>query len=193
MSKTPLSLFAILLSAAFLSVPATHLAQESGHGQHHAAGSAPDSAAKMPVEPGQGAFAAIQEIVALLEADPSTDWRKVSILALREHLVDMSEVFLHAQVEERGSVSGIDVLAKGSGRTLAALQRMVPAHARMIQGHRGWNVEARKTEEGMRIKVTSQDPEEVPHIQGLGFFGIMVSGAHHQEHHVRIAKGEHVH
>ena len=30
-------------------------------------------------EPGQAAFAAIQEIVALLDADPSTDWSKVNI------------------------------------------------------------------------------------------------------------------
>jgi hypothetical protein len=193
MPKTSFLLSLIPILAAFLCVPANLPAQADGHGQHHQAFTSPDSAAKMPTEPGEGAFATIQEIVTLLENDPATDWRNVSILALREHLVDMSEVFLHAQVQESRIENGIDILAKGSGRTLAALQRMVPAHARMIQGYRGWKVEALQMEEGMRLVVTSKDPDEAQHIRGLGFFGIMTSGAHHQEHHFRIAKGEHVH
>ena len=45
---------------------------------------------------GQDAFGAIQEIVGILEADPNTDWSKVNISALREHLVDMNEVTLKA-------------------------------------------------------------------------------------------------
>ena len=35
---------------------------------------------------GQDAFAAIQEIVEILAADPKTDWSKVNIDALRQHL-----------------------------------------------------------------------------------------------------------
>ncbi len=42
-----------------------------------------------PKEPGQGAFATIAEIVALLTSDPKTDWSKVDIAGLREHLIDM--------------------------------------------------------------------------------------------------------
>src|SRR5437868_57409 len=34
------------------------------------------SGSKQPIEGGQSAFAAIAEIVALLEADPKTDWSK---------------------------------------------------------------------------------------------------------------------
>src|SRR5947209_3755409 len=41
-----------------------------------------------PTMPGQDAFGTIQEIVGILEADPNTDWSKVNISALREHLVD---------------------------------------------------------------------------------------------------------
>ena len=33
-------------------------------------------------------------------------------------------------------------------------------------------------------------PPEVAHIRGLGFIGLMVSGAHHQPHHLAMAKGE---
>jgi hypothetical protein len=49
-----------------------------------------------PNMPGQDAFGAIQEIVAILEADSNTDWSKVDITALREHLIDMNEVTLKA-------------------------------------------------------------------------------------------------
>jgi hypothetical protein len=56
--------------------------------------------APQPAEAGQGAFAAIAEIVALLEADPNTDWSKVNIAALREHLVDMDELTLNAVAQE---------------------------------------------------------------------------------------------
>ena len=42
--------------------------------------------------PGQEAFGTIQEIVRILESDPATDWSKVNIGALREHLIDMDEV-----------------------------------------------------------------------------------------------------
>ena len=50
----------------------------------------------LPTMPGQEAFGTIQEIVRMLEADPSTDWAKVNIAALREHLIDMNEVTLRA-------------------------------------------------------------------------------------------------
>src|SRR5258708_9478923 len=49
------------------------------------------------VQPGQAAFAAIQEIVEILEADPATDWHKVNIDPLRQHLSDIDNVTLHAQ------------------------------------------------------------------------------------------------
>ena len=56
-----------------------------------------------PTEAGQGAFAAIQEIVAILEADPDTDWSKVDIDALRQHLVDMNAVTLRRRWRARRS------------------------------------------------------------------------------------------
>ncbi len=42
----------------------------------------------VPVLPGQDAFGAIQEIVRVLESDPKTDWSKVDLEALRQHLGD---------------------------------------------------------------------------------------------------------
>lgn len=47
--------------------------------------------------------------------------------------------------------------------------------------------------DGVRLTVTADDPAQVIRIRGLGFIGLMVSGAHHQPHHLAMAKGEFVH
>ena len=60
-----------------------------GHGGMHAASTT-------PTLPSQDAFGAIQEIVRTLDADPNTDWSKVDLEALRQHLIDMNEVTLRA-------------------------------------------------------------------------------------------------
>ena len=51
-------------------------------------------ASTTPTMPGQDTFGAIQEIVQILDADPKTDWSKVDLEALRQHLIDMNEVTL---------------------------------------------------------------------------------------------------
>ncbi|MGA7666054.1 MAG: hypothetical protein WBW13_14615, partial [Pseudolabrys sp.] len=60
-----------------------------GHGGMHGQQSA---ATGTPTLPGQDAFGTIQEIVQTLQSDPKTDWSKVNIDALRQHLIDMNEV-----------------------------------------------------------------------------------------------------
>lgn len=52
----------------------------------------------VPHEAGQSAFAAIQEIVMLREADRKTDWSRVDIEGLRQHLIDMQNVTLGTKV-----------------------------------------------------------------------------------------------
>src|SRR6476661_11054649 len=47
---------------------------------------------------GQAAFAAIAEATAALDANPRTDWGKANIDALRQHLVDMDNVTVRADV-----------------------------------------------------------------------------------------------
>jgi hypothetical protein len=158
------------------------------HGQHAAAASATRSA-----PPGQDAFGAIQEIVRLLEADPRTDWSKVKLGALRAHLVDMSEVTLKAAAEERKVEGGPEIAVTGSGRTLAAIRRMIPAHAAELDGLNGWRSKSEAIPNGVRLTVLASDAKEVRHIQGLGFIGLLVSGAHHQPHHLAMAKGEFTH
>jgi hypothetical protein len=145
--------------------------------------------------PGQDAFGAIQEIVRILEADPKTDWSKVNLEALRQHLIDMSEVTLKADAVTKPIDGGIEVTVTGTGRTVEAIQRMVTAQAHQVDQMRlnGWSAKTEPLPNGVLLTVTSSDPQQVQHIRGLGFVGIMVSGSHHQVHHLAVAKGEFVH
>ena len=145
-----------------------------------------------PTLPGQDAFGAIHEIVRMLEADPKTDWSKVDLEALRQHLVDMNDVTLKANAVARPVGGGLEIAITGEGRTVAAIQRMVPAHARELdQTHpNGWSAKIEPLPDGVRLTVTATNPTEVAHIRGLGFIGILVSGVHHQPHHLAMAKRE---
>jgi hypothetical protein len=160
---------------------------QTDHGAMHHGDVSGDSSPKLP---GQDAFGAMQEIVAILEADPATDWSKVDLDGLREHLIDMNEVALHARAEERLVTGGLDMLVTGEGRTLEAIRRMIPADAHAIDGLRGWHSVAATIPNGVRWSVTSSDPAQVVHIRGLRFAGILVSGSHHQPHHLMMARGE---
>jgi MFS superfamily sulfate permease-like transporter len=148
-----------------------------------------------PTMPGQDAFGAIQEIVRILESDPKTKWSKVNLEALRQHLIDMSEVTLKADAVTKLIDDGIEVTITGTGRTVEAIQRMVPAHAHQVdQTHlNGWSVKTEPLPNGVLLTVTSGDPLQVQHIRGLGFIGVMASGSHHQAHHLAMAKGQFLH
>jgi hypothetical protein len=146
--------------------------------------------ASTPTMPGQDAFGAIQEIVQILEADPKTDWSKVDLEGLRQHLIDMNEVTLKADADAKPIDGGLEVTITGSGRTLTAIQRMVPAWASIMNGHQGWVTKAAALPNGELLTVTATDSKEVQHIRGLGFIGLLVSGSMHQPHHLAMAKGE---
>jgi hypothetical protein len=156
---------------------------------------APQMASAAPTLAGQDAFGAVQEIVRKLEADPNTDWSKINLEALRQHLIDMNEVTLNADAVAKQIDGGLEIAVTGSGRTLSAVQRMVPAHAQEINGVNGWSATTEPLADGVLLKVTSTDLKEVQRIRGLGFIGILVIGSHHQPHHLAIARGEfpHVH
>jgi hypothetical protein len=142
-----------------------------------------------PTLPGQDAFGTIEEIVRILEADPTTDWSKVNITILREHLIDMNELTLRATADPRALDNGVEIAVTGEGRTLVAIMRMVPAHvAELVK--LGWNAKSEDLPNGVKLVVTSSDPEQATKLRALGFMGIMVQGGHHQHHHLMMAKGE---
>lgn len=146
----------------------------------------------IPTSPGQDAFGAIQEVVQILEADPATDWSKVNITALREHLIDMNEVTLRANASERMLDNGIEIAVTGEGRTLAAIKRMVPAHVNELSTH-GWNAKTEDLPNGVKMTVIASDTQPLAKLKALGFMGVMAQGGHHQPHHLMMAKGEFVH
>ena len=152
-----------------------------------------DATSTTPTMPGQDAFGAIQEIVQILDADPKTDWSKVDLEALRQHLIDMNEVTLRADAAPKEIDGGLAIAVTGTDRTLVAIQRMVPAWAQTMNGHQGWNTKAASLPNGELLTVTATDPKEIQHIRGLGFIGLLVSGSHHQPHHLAMAKGEFEH
>jgi hypothetical protein len=144
---------------------------------------------QQPTLPGQDAFGVIQEIVQILQSDPTTDWSKVNISALRQHLIDMNEVTLHAIAAERNLDNGIEIAVTGESRTLDAIKRMVPAHISELV-KLGWNAKTEDLSNGVKLTVITNDPKEAIKLHALGFMGIMVQGGHHQPHDLMIAKGE---
>lgn len=146
----------------------------------------------MPTAPGQAAFGAIQEIVSILEADPHTDWSKVNIDALRAHLVDMNNVTLRARVVEQPIADGMVFVVTGSGPVTGSIRRMIAAHAATMNGAGAWRYAAADVPGGAKLTV-HVPAADVAKLKGLGFFGVLASGMHHQAHHLMIARGMHPH
>jgi hypothetical protein len=197
------ALFRALLLIAALS-PAAARAQQSAAApmMHGGAMMAPGEmththrastrAGSMPTEAGQSAFAAIQEIVAILEADPNTDWSKVDIDALRQHLVDMNAVTLETKVANAPVEGGERFDVTGDGAVSDSIRRMLIAHAATMSGVDGWTFEAHPIAGGASLTVHAP-PKDVAKLKGLGFFGVLTLGMHHQMHHLMLARGHNPH
>ena len=152
-----------------------------------------DCAASVPTSPGQAAFGAISEVVRMLEADPKTDWSKVNVEALRQHLIDMDYVTMRSEVVQRPVPGGIQMDVTGTGRTLLAIRRMAVSHTTMLDQSPEYHATAREIPGGARITVTGKDTTDaglVARIRGLGFAGIMTEGDHHARHHLALARGD---
>jgi hypothetical protein len=177
-----------IATAAVAMIAASSFALAQTTPQHHASSA-------VPRMPGQDAFGAIQEIVRMLDADPRTDWSRVDLEALRQHLIDMNDVTLKAEVAATPIDGGVAIAVTGAGRTVEAIQRMVPAHAHEVEHTHlnGWSAKAETLPNGVRLTVTASDSREVAHIRGLGFIGLLASGSHHQPHHLAMARGEFAH
>jgi len=161
------------------------------HSMHAAA--MKDCGSPLPTMPGQAAHGAIGEVVRLLKADPKTDWSRVNIEALRQHLIDMDEVTMRARAVQRNVPGGAEITVAGTGRTADAIKRMVVSHAHALGESGDYNASAVPTADGARLTVTAKDPANtkiVEQIRGLGFAGLMTEGDHHAPHHIAIARGE---
>jgi hypothetical protein len=146
-----------------------------------------------PGLPGQDAFGAIAEIVKILKADPNTDWSKVDLERLRQHLIDMNEVVLHSSVKQMPVTGGLAMEITGSGRTEQAIRTMVVSHAAELDRMPDWSAKTESLPGGVRLTVIANRPDDaslIARIRGLGFSGLLTEGAHHQPHHLAMARGE---
>lgn len=146
-----------------------------------------------PTETGQATFAAIAEIVAVLSDDPGTDWSKVNINGLRSHLLDMDRVTMRADVDVTSNSQEVEFKVTGTGEVIGSIQRMVMAHSKMLAAGTGWTVQSNLIPDGAAINVKAENVDELAQVKGLGFFGLMTVGAHHQQHHLQISKGANPH
>lgn len=149
-------------------------------------------AAAVPKEGGQAAFTAIAEIVKMLDADPRTDWSKVNVEALRQHLIDMDEVTMRAAVRAEPVEGGAAFLVTGSGRTLEAIRRMARSRAQTGDASAAVQMSVADIDGGVRFTALAANPRDaraVARIRGLGFIGVVALGDHHAPHHLGIANG----
>ena len=142
-----------------------------------------------PTEVGQSAFAALAEIVDMLRQNSHTDWTTVDIPALRRHLVDMELLATQSIAGQKEVEGAVQFDVTGGPDVVAALHRMVPAHAPFLDAETGWTTEVERYETGVIVRVEGEQQM----IKALGFHGLMTIGAHHQEHHLGIATGTMTH
>ena len=179
----------IVISGAYWSLSRSHTSDITAHGQH----SGQQIHSSSPKEAGQAGFAAIAEIVVILQADPKTDWSSVNIAGLREHLLDMQALTTGARVTETKTQTGLVVEVTGDERAIKAAKNMVPAHANVLSQTTAWRASTETTPKGVTFRISAESAEERQKLRALGFFGIMATGAHHQQHHLAMAKGQSIH
>ena len=187
---------AFAITAALLA-GGTSAAQQGGHdmagmdmsSMHHM--QRPNAAPSGLNQGGQAAFAAISEATAALETDPKTDWSKANIDALRQHLVDMDNVTLRADVSRTDVPGGVRfAITSADPRVEESINRMTRLHLGMAnkEGPYRWVAEAMA--KGTALTVTGPTALDQAKIRSLGFFGLLTEGVHHEAHHMMLAAGE---
>jgi len=150
---------------------------------------ASEAVQNLPTESGQSAFAAIHEIVEMLEADRKTDWSKVNVDALRQHLIDMNNMTLYARITYEPIVNGQHIHVSGKGEVRDSIQRMVMMHVAMAGDTTDWQMKAVRAPDGADVNVVAISPLGLKKMKALGLIGMMAEGVHHARHHVMLARG----
>jgi len=147
----------------------------------------------MPMPSGSSVFDALSMEVAHLEADSATDWSKVDLEALRQHLIDMNLVMMDATVTQKAVDGGISMKITGTGRTVGAIQRMVADHMAALAKSGQYVTKTTTLPNGVTATVTAPagaSAAAVTKIRALGFAGLMTEGNHHMRHHGAMARGD---
>jgi hypothetical protein len=105
----------------------------------------------------------------------------------------MNEVTLRSEVKAVTVPGGLAMDVTGSGRVEEAIRGMVVPHAKELDSMKEWSARTEQIPGGLRLTVVARNPDDartVARVRGLGFIGLLVQGAHHQPHHLAMAKGE---
>jgi hypothetical protein len=112
-----------------------------------------------------------------------------SVQALRDHLVDMDNVTLRASVVATRLSNGASFRVSGEGPVVGSIQRMTRSHFAQPDFGKPWTMTVQPTVSGADVTVVSSNASDAAEIAGVGFFGILTMGAHHQPHHLMMARG----
>lgn len=88
---------------------------------------------------------------------------------------------------------GLAMEVRGAGRTEQAIRAMVVPHASELDRMPSFRASTESIAGGVRLTVVARTPDDsrvVARIRGLGFAGLLTEGAHHQQHHLAMARGE---
>lgn len=142
--------------------------------------------------PGNEIFGTIQEVISKLEAAPSTDWSKVDLEALRQHLLDMKAFTEEVSVISKKNIEdGVEIKVKpDTKRAAEALKRVFHMHPAMLKKEKGWDMKTEEENDEWDIIITTNKASEVEKVRALGYIGMLAEGAHHQLHHWMIATGQ---
>jgi len=153
------------------------------------------SSAVLPTEAGNDAFGTIQEVMTLLLNDPSTDWSKVNLEALRLHLLDMEDMTKNIEVVSQTRIKkGMIAIVKATTeRSSNALKRIFMAHPQVLKSESGFDMQVEFSGAQYTLTTTTDKRADVDKIRGLGYIGLMAYGNHHQAHHLSMAKGVNPH
>jgi hypothetical protein len=188
----PINFFSAAIAAAIASAtPASARAQSMG-GMDHSSHAAMTRGATASMPAGQDAYATVAAVVAALEADSTTDWSKVNIEALRQHLLVMNDVTLGARATQSSVTGGARMDVTGDGRVAASVRAMLHAHASELEALGTYRATVEDIPSGARLTVTAANPQDsatVAKIRGLGFMGLLTLGNHHAQHHLALARG----
>jgi hypothetical protein len=96
---------------------------------------------------------------------------------------------MRAEVAKVRLDNGVLFHVTGSGPVIGSIQRMTRSHFAEKDFGKPWTMTVQPTAEGADVTVTSANAADVAQIYGLGFFGILTMGSHHQPHHLMMARG----
>jgi len=146
-------------------------------------------------EAGNDIFGTIQELISKLSNDPNTNWEKVNIEILRQHLLDMNDMTFNVElISQRAIKNGVESIIKAkTKRSEEALERIFQAHPSQLKKETNWDMHVLKNNGQYILSTTTTNQKDIPKIRALGYIGLMAIGSHHQKHHLLMATGGNPH